>query len=61
MVIVSRYPQNCFKKSYSKKAETNSYLIGNKIPNKITPKLPQKISETVENETNIPKERYISK
>ena len=51
------------RKNNSRKAEATSYLIGNKITNKITKfskKSPQNTSETVKRETEIPRERYIS-
>ena len=51
------------KKSYSKKAEATGDLIGSKIANKITKasrNLPQNTSETIESETEIPRERCIS-
>ena len=35
-------------------------FIGNEIAKKITKKSPENTSETVESETEIPKERYIS-
>ena len=44
------------KRSIQKATEANGDLIGNKI----TKKSPQDNSETVESETEIPKERYIS-
>ena len=45
---------------YLKLLQKEQSKIGNKIANKITKKSPQNTSETVESETKIRKEKYIS-
>ena len=48
------------KRAIQNTAEATGDLIGNKITNRITKKKPpQNTSETVESETEIPKERHI--
>ena len=48
------------KRAIKKTAEATDDLIGNKIADKISKTSPQKNSETVTNEEEILKERYIS-
>ena len=48
------------RRANQKRPEATDDLIGNKIAKKITKRSPQNTSETVESETEIPKERYIS-
>ena len=48
------------KRAIHKTAEATGDFIGNKIANKISKKSLQNTSETVDCETEIPKERYIS-
>ena len=57
--MLKNHPQTCFKKSDSNTAEATCDLIGNRISIKITKNLLQNTSETVENETEIPRERYL--
>ena len=45
---------------YLKLLQKEQPKIGNKIANKITKKSPQNTSETVESETKIRKEKYMS-
>ena len=45
---------------FKKTPEATGDLIGNKISNKTTAKSPQNTSETVNSETEIPIEKYIS-
>ena len=62
LIMLHNLPQIHLKlpqKSNSKTADTTGDLIGNKIANEITKvskTSPQNISETVESETEIPKE-----
>ena len=53
-------PKTGSKWAIQKTAEGAGDLIGTKIENTITQKSPQSTSETVERETEILKERYIS-
>ena len=56
----NRCNKNCFKKSNSKKAQATGNLIGKKIADKITSASKKLHSQNNLDETDIPKERYIS-
>ena len=57
--MLNNQPQIHLKQLPKKQFKTDD-LIGNKIANKIAKKSPQNSLETVESETEIPKERHIS-
>ena len=63
LLKLTRAPETFFKKEMKKQVEATRGWNGDEIANKITKvskKLPQNNSGTVESETEILKERYIS-